>query len=43
MRRPVQAPIGVLRLPLFLLIWGTASLAMWLPAVHALVLDYHQT
>ncbi|MBY6055229.1 TrkH family potassium uptake protein [Leisingera daeponensis] len=43
MRRVVQAPLGVLRLPLFLLIWGIASLAMWLPAVHALVLDDHHT
>ncbi|KIC22360.1 TrkH family potassium uptake protein [Leisingera sp. ANG-Vp] len=43
MRRPVQAPIGVLRLPLFLLIWGIFALAMWLPAVHALVLDDHHT
>ncbi|MEX0303440.1 MAG: TrkH family potassium uptake protein, partial [Leisingera sp.] len=43
MRRPLQAPIGVLRLPLFLLIWGTFALAMWLPAVHALVLDDHHT
>ena len=43
MRRPVKAPIGVLRLPLFLLIWGISSLAMWLPAVHALVLDDHHT
>ncbi|MBY6065530.1 TrkH family potassium uptake protein [Leisingera aquaemixtae] len=43
MRRVVQAPIGVMRLPLFLLIWGIASLAMWLPAIHALVLDDHHT
>lgn len=34
---------AVLRLPLFLLIWGLASLAMWVPAVHALVLDDHPT
>ena len=34
---------GILRLPLFLLIWGIASLAMWVPAVHALVLDDHPT
>ena len=43
MRRPVQSPAGILRLPLFLLIWGIASLAMWVPAVHALVLDDHHT
>lgn len=34
--------VGLLmRLPLFLLIWGVAALAMWVPAVHALVLDNH--
>ncbi|KIC11303.1 potassium transporter TrkH [Leisingera sp. ANG-M1] len=43
MRRPVKASLGVLRLPLFLLIWGIFALAMWLPAVHALVLDDHHT
>lgn len=43
MRRPVKSPAGILRLPLFLLIWGIASLAMWVPAVHALVLDDHHT
>lgn len=30
-------------MPLFLLIWGIASLAMWGPALHALVLDDHET
>ena len=36
--------VGVLRrLPLFLLIWGMASLAMWVPAVYALALDDHPT
>lgn len=35
--------LGILRLPLFLLIWGIASLAMWVPAVHAVVLDDHPT
>ncbi len=34
---------GILRLPLLLLIWGGFSLAMWLPAVHALIVDDHQT
>lgn len=29
------------RLPLFLLIWGGASLAMWVPAGYALYLDNH--
>ncbi|WP_417472128.1 TrkH family potassium uptake protein [Leisingera sp.] len=43
MRQSVKAPVGVLRLPLFLLISGIASLAMWLPAIHALVLDDHHT
>lgn len=28
---------------MFLLLWGVASLAMWIPAVHALILDDHQT
>lgn len=31
----------MLRLPLSLLIWGIASLAMWLPAVHAVIRDEH--
>lgn len=36
--------VGVLRrLPLFLLIWGMASLAMWIPAIYALALDDHPT
>ncbi len=37
-----QADTGVLmRLPLFLLIWGVASLAMYVPAAYALVQDNH--
>ncbi len=36
--------IGVIRrLPLVLLIWGIASLSMWIPAVYALALDNHAT
>ncbi|KUJ86084.1 potassium transporter TrkH [Ruegeria marisrubri] len=36
--------IGTLRrLPLFLLIWGIASLAMWVPAGYALALDDEDT
>ena len=39
-----QKRIGVLRrLPLLLLIWGVASLAMWIPAAYALSLDDHDT
>jgi trk system potassium uptake protein TrkH len=38
-----DTPPGILRLPLFLLIWGMASLAMWVPATHALILDDHPT
>ncbi len=35
---------GVLRrLPLLLMIWGIASLAMWVPAIYALALDDHDT
>ena len=34
---------GILRLPLFLLILGVASLAMWVPALHGLILDDHKT
>jgi len=34
---------GRAALPLFLLIWGIAALAMWVPAVHALVIDDHPT
>ncbi|WP_226892645.1 TrkH family potassium uptake protein [Phycobacter azelaicus] len=37
------APTGLLRLPLFLLIWGIACIAMWIPAVHAVVLNDHPT
>ncbi|MQY41393.1 TrkH family potassium uptake protein [Epibacterium sp. SM1969] len=40
-RRVPKKTRGILRLPLFLLIWGIASLAMWVPAVHALVLNDH--
>ena len=37
-----SAHIGLLaRLPLFLVIWGIAALAMWVPAAYALVLDLH--
>ena len=32
-----------MRLPLFLLIWSIASLAMWIPALHALILNDHPT
>lgn len=32
-----------MRLPLFLLIWGIASLAMWVPAMHAVALNDHPT
>ncbi len=38
-----EKPKGILRLPLFLLIWGIAALAMWLPATHALIRDDHAT
>jgi len=34
---------GILRLPLFLLIWGIAALAMWVPATHAVILNDHPT
>ena len=34
---------GLLRLPLFLLIWGVACLAMWVPATHAVILNDHPT
>lgn len=43
MARRSQRPRGILRLPLFLLIWSIASLAMWIPALHALVLNDHPT
>lgn len=33
----------LLRLPLFLLIWGISSLSMWLPATHALIRNDHPT
>ncbi len=36
-------PPALLRLPLFLLIWGAASLLMWVPATHALIVDDHAT
>lgn len=36
-----EKPGLLMRLPLFLLIWGIAALSMWVPAVHALVLDDH--
>lgn len=38
-----RKPLGLLRLPLLLLIWGGFSLAMWVPALHALFVDDHQT
>ena len=34
---------GLLRLPLFLLIWGVACIAMWVPATHAVILNDHPT
>ncbi|WP_171129770.1 MULTISPECIES: potassium transporter TrkG [unclassified Ruegeria] len=44
MARARAQQIGVLRrLPLLLLIWGAASLSMWIPAIYALVLDDHET
>ncbi|MGR3623094.1 TrkH family potassium uptake protein [Pseudophaeobacter sp.] len=43
MARRTKTSNGLLRLPLFLLIWSIASLAMWIPAVHALVLNDHET
>ncbi len=44
MARVVTQRVGLLRrLPLFLLIWGVASLSMWIPAVFALALDDHDT
>ena len=42
MAQQIASP-RILRLPLFLLIWGIASVSMWLPATHALVLDDHPT
>ncbi|MEX0328664.1 MAG: TrkH family potassium uptake protein [Ruegeria sp.] len=44
MMRVREQRFGVLRrLPLLLMIWGIASLAMWVPAVYALALDDHDT
>ncbi|WP_425046317.1 TrkH family potassium uptake protein [Primorskyibacter sp. S87] len=40
MRMQVQ-PGPIMRLPLFLLIWGVAALSMLLPSIHALVRDNH--
>jgi len=42
-RRPLKQVRGVLRLPLLLLIWGVFAIAMWIPAVHAVIVDDHQT
>lgn len=39
--RTQAAPNVLLRLPLFLLIWGIAAIAMFIPASHAVVLDNH--
>lgn len=41
-RRRRQNQPGLLRLPLLLLIWGGFSLAMWVPAVYALVGNDHK-
>lgn len=42
MIRVREQKLGVWRrLPLLLMIWGIASLAMWIPAVYALALDDH--
>ncbi|WP_278921735.1 TrkH family potassium uptake protein [Pseudophaeobacter profundi] len=43
MRQRNKTPYRILRLPLFLLICCVASLAMWVPAVHALALNDHLT
>ncbi|MEX0277353.1 MAG: TrkH family potassium uptake protein [Ruegeria sp.] len=44
MMRVREQRFGVLRrLPLLLMIWGIASLAMWVPAIYALALDDHDT
>ena len=43
MARRNKTPNRLLRLPLFLLIWSIASLVMWIPATHALILDDHPT
>ncbi|UWR81714.1 TrkH family potassium uptake protein [Phaeobacter inhibens] len=43
-RKPSQERTrGLFRLPLFLLILLVTALAMWVPAIHALILDDHQT
>lgn len=41
MRQERAQPGMLLRLPLSLLIWGLASLSMWLPATHALIRNNH--
>ncbi|MHA6261988.1 TrkH family potassium uptake protein [Arenibacterium sp. CAU 1754] len=38
-RRP--QPSFLMRMPLFLLIWGIASLSMYIPAIHAVTLNNH--
>lgn len=44
MIRVREQKLGVWRrLPLLLMIWGIASLAMWIPAVYALALNDHDT
>ncbi|MEX0319655.1 MAG: TrkH family potassium uptake protein [Ruegeria sp.] len=44
MARQAGQQIGPLRrLPLFLLLWGIASIVMWVPAGYALALDDHAT
>lgn len=42
-RRPRSQVRGILRLPLLLLIWGIFALSMWVPAIHAVVVNDHQT
>jgi len=42
-RRPRSQVRGILRLPLLLLIWGIFAIAMWIPAIHAVLVDDHQT
>ena len=42
-RRPLSQVRGILRLPLLLLIWGVFAIAMWIPAVYAVIVDDHQT
>jgi len=41
MARHTQPGLAM-RLPLFLMIWGIASLSMWLPAIHAEIRKNHQ-